>query len=133
MPTPFRSARQLAVACARIAGNMKAADVVVLDIGPFLQLTDYFVIATGTNPRHLRATAEEIIRTLKQRGVRRLNTDSRSEASWLLLDFGDVVVHLFEPAQRAFYDLEGLWADAKRISWGRKGRPAAKPKEKAEA
>ncbi len=122
MPTPIRTARQLAIACARLAADMKALNIVILDVGSFLQLTDYFVIATCTNPRQLRATAEEIIRELKQQGIRRLGEEGKGDAHWLLIDFGDVVVHLFEPDRRGFYDLEGLWADAKRVSWGRRAK-----------
>ncbi len=125
MATKIRNARQMAVACARLAADMKAAEIAVLDVGPFLQLTDYFVVATCTNPRHLSATAEEIVRTLKRQGIRCLGKEGKSDAPWLLIDFGDVVVHLFQTERRSFYDLEGLWADAKRISWGRRKKSTA--------
>jgi ribosome-associated protein len=120
LPTTLRTARQLAVACARAAADKKATDIVILDIGAFLSLTDYFVIATCSNPRQLRAIADDLVHDLKQEGIRCLSREGRADTPWLLLDFGEAVVHLFEPASRAFYDLEGLWADAKRVPWGRR-------------
>jgi ribosome-associated protein len=122
LPTKISTARQLAVSCARLAADKKAADIAILDIGPLLRLTDYFVIATCTNPRQVRAIADDLVHTLKQQGIRCLGQEGRTDTNWILLDFGDVVVHIFGEEQRRFYDLEGLWADAKRIAWERKTR-----------
>jgi ribosome-associated protein len=115
----------MAVACARLADDKKAADIVILDVGPLIAITDYFVIATCSNPRQIRAIADEIRTTLKAEGRRALNSEGRNEASWLLIDYGDVVVHLFSESQRRYYDLEGLWADAKRIAWAPRRRTSA--------
>lgn len=120
MPAAIRTARQLAVACARIASDKKAVGIVILDVGAALYLTDFFVIATGTNPRQLKAIADETTRALKKAGVRRLGEEGRPEAGWVLMDFGDVVLHLFDEERRRFYDLEGIWADAARVPWGRR-------------
>jgi ribosome-associated protein len=125
LTTPIRTARQLAVACARLADDMKAADIVILDVAPLIVITDFFVVATCTNPRQLRAIADELRHTMKARGIRPLGEEGRADASWLLLDYGDVVVHLFGESQRHHYDIEGLWADAKRVSWGARRRKTA--------
>lgn len=125
MPTTIRTARQLAIACARAAADKKATNIVILDVGPLLRLTDFFVVATCSNSRQSRAIAEDLIRTLKQQGIRCLGEEGKRDTAWLLLDFGEVVVHLLEPSQREFYDLEGLWADAKRVSWGKRVKAEA--------
>ena len=80
-------------------------------------LTDYFVIASGTNPRQVGAIADELTRTMREGRVRCLGTEGVPEGRWALLDFGDVVVHVFDETTRAFYDLEHLWGDAPRVRW----------------
>jgi ribosome-associated protein len=82
-----------------------------------MALTDYFVITNGTNTRQVQAIADEIMKAMKKRGVRCLSTEGMAEATWVLLDYGDVVVHVFDRSTRAFYDLEHLWADAPRARW----------------
>jgi ribosome-associated protein len=129
LPTKNRTARPLAIRCARLAADKKAADITILDIGPLLHLTDYFVIATCTNPRQVRAIADDLVHTLKQDGIRCLGQEGRADTNWILLDFGDVVVHILGEEQRRFYDLEGLWTDAKRIAWERKTKDKAPAKE----
>lgn len=120
MPTPIRTARQLAAACARLASDKKAEDVVILDVGRVLYLTDYFVVATCANPRQIQAIADDLARSLKPLGFRCRGHEGRPETNWLLLDFGDVVIHLFDAERRRFYDLDGLWADARRVAWERR-------------
>lgn len=90
----------------------KAQDVVVLDLGGVTDMTDYFVIATGTSDTHVRSTAEHVLQSLKEEGQRAAHQEGLSSGRWALLDFVDVVVHIFHPAQRNFYQLERLWADA---------------------
>ena len=111
--------RRLAVRFAQIADDRKAEDIVILDVRGRLYLADYFVIASGTNPRQLRAVAEEMQRETRAAGVKLIGAEGLPVSRWVLMDFGDVIVHLFEPVTRAFYDLEMLWADAPRVQWRR--------------
>ena len=83
---------------------------------------DYFVLASGASRRQLHAMSEEIDHALEDRlGDRRLGIEGYQESRWILLDYGDVVIHLFEPATRAYYALEDLWAQAKRVELKDKG------------
>jgi ribosome-associated protein len=107
------------VRLAQIADEHKALDVAVLDLRPLGYLTDYFVLASGTNPRQLRAIAEEVQREAREARVRLLGAEGLPDSRWVLLDFVDVVLHLFEPTTRAFYGLETLWGDAARVAWRR--------------
>ena len=88
----------------------------VLDVSSVIVLTDVFVIATGTSRRHVKTLAEEIEAQLKQLDRRPLRREGVEEGSWVLIDFGDVVVHLFDEETRAYYDLERLWRDAPRLA-----------------
>ena len=109
--------RDAALACARIADGKKARDIVVLDIGRLFFLTDFFVIATGNNTIQLRAIADEVHHRLKEAGVHRLSLTGYQDGRWVLMDYNDVVVHLFLPEAREYYDLELLWGDAPRVDW----------------
>ncbi len=98
--------------------DKKAADVVLLDVGDLLQITGVFVIATGTSNRQVKGLADEVTEKIKDRFERRpARKEGVTEAQWVLLDYGDVIVHIFQPDTRAFYDLERLWGDAPRIAW----------------
>ena len=110
-------ARDVAISCARIADSKKARDIVVLEIGKLLFLTDYFVIATGENRIQLQAIAEDIQHQLAAAGAHEIGRSGFTDFRWLLLDYNDVVVHLFLPEARAYYDLELLWGDAPRVTW----------------
>ncbi len=108
----------LALRLARLAYELKGEDVVVLDVYDQLRITDFFVIATGYNERHLRAMAEEIDLTLKKEDGRLKNhAEGMKNERWVLLDYGTVVVHLFHPEAREHYDLEFLWAASPRLEW----------------
>jgi len=96
----------------RILDELKARDVVVLRMEKVLPITDYFVIATGGNRRHVESLREVIQKRLKERGWLPLHRSGRDAGTWVLLDYGPVVVHLFQPREREYYDLEMLWADA---------------------
>jgi len=109
--------RDTALTCARIADGKKARDIVVLDIRRLFFLTDFFVIATGNNTIQLRAIADEVNRRLKEAGLRRLSLTGYQDGRWVLMDYIDVVVHLFLPEAREYYDLELLWGDAPRLDW----------------
>ena len=90
----------------------------ILDVGDLLGITDAFVLATGTNTRQVRTIVEEIELQLREGGGRRPRAaEGRDDASWVLLDYGDMVVHVFLPETREFYGLERLWADAAKIPW----------------
>ncbi len=96
------------VAC----GDHKAVDGVVLDLRKLSDATDYFVVVSGTSDTHVRAIAEGVLEALRERGVRAHHIEGLASGRWVLLDFVDFVVHVFHPALRAFYQLEGLWGDA---------------------
>lgn len=108
-----------ALAAARCADAMRGQDVVVLDMTPRTSIVDFFVIVTANSRRQMQAIADEVNRTLKgERGNPRLSIEGyRTEGNWLLMDYGDVVLHVFTQEGRQLYNLEELWADARRIDW----------------
>jgi ribosome-associated protein len=121
---PARSDQALerALAAARTADDNRGRDIVVLDLRGLTAFFDYFVIATGTSRRQLHAISEEIDHALEEgMGDRRLGIEGYGESRWILLDYGDVVVHLFDPETRAYYALENLWAQAKRVPFESRG------------
>lgn len=99
----------------KAAREKKASDLVVLDLRPVASFTDYFVICTGTNARQVQAVADSVEEHLRNAGKRPLHVEGRSGAEWILLDYGDFIVHALNPAARRFYDLERLWRDADRL------------------
>ena len=107
---------ELALAAARTAAENRGRDLVVLDLREVTAIFDYFVIATGTSRRQLHAISEEIDRVLQEElGDRRLGIEGYAESRWIVLDYGNVVIHLFDDEARGFYDLENLWAEGKQI------------------
>ena len=104
-----------------VADQKKAHDIQVLDLRKLLFITDFFVIASGRNRRQLQAIADEIMRSLQENDTRPFSLEGYGEGSWILIDYGDVVVHLFLEEMRKFYALEMLWGDAPGINW--QGRP----------
>ena len=115
-------ARKLAVAAARIAHDDNCEDIVVLDLRGVSPVTDYFVIATGTSDRQLRAVGDEIAEHGVSVGQKVWHVAGRDVADWVLLDFVDVVVHLFDQEHRRYYDLEMIWGEAPRVDWRRRTR-----------
>lgn len=106
----------LALAAARTAAENRGRDVVVLDLREQTPICDYFVLATGTSRRQLHAMSEEIDHKLEDDlHDKRLGREGYDESLWILLDYGNIVIHLFDEETREYYDLEGLWADAKRV------------------
>lgn len=125
-------AREIALLAAEAASDKKAGDVVVLDVAQTLVITGYFVIATGTTDRHVRSIADEVEDQLRETaGMKPIGREGEREGRWILLDFGDVVVHVFQPDERDFYRLEKLWADAPRVQLP--GDVATAPEAQAEA
>lgn len=110
----LQRSRELAVAAARSALANRASDVIVLDVCEQTALFDYFVIATGTSRRQLHAISEEIDDVLqKGLGDVRLGIEGYEDSRWIVLDYGSVVIHLFDEEARSYYDLESLWADGR--------------------
>lgn len=106
----------LAVDVADAADDRKATDLVVLEVADVLAVVDLFLLATATSDRQLKAVAESIEERARERhGRRPQRREGRADSGWLILDFGDVVCHLFSSEQRDFYSLERLWADVPRI------------------
>ena len=97
------------------AGEKKAVNSVVLDLREIASFTDYFVITSGTNERQVQAISDEIVETLKKAGTAAARVEGYKTAEWILLDYGDFVVHVFDEKARAFYDLERLWRESKRV------------------
>ncbi|MCS7304360.1 MAG: ribosome silencing factor [Thermoguttaceae bacterium] len=113
-------ALQRAARAAQTAQQLQGRDVLVLDMRKLTTLFDYFVLATGTSRRQLHAMSEEIDRVLeREMGDRRIGLEGYEDSRWIVMDYGDVVVHLFDEATRAYYALEELWAQARRVNWQR--------------
>ncbi len=111
MPAPPEAVAAAVTAC-RAADDKQAGDLVLIDVADLLAVVDLFVIATARNERQLRAVAEAIEERMRdEHGLRPIRREGPPESGWYLLDFGDVVCHLFDPQQREFYMLERLWAD----------------------
>lgn len=101
-----------ALRAAHLAQDMKANDVVLLNLQGVTDMTDYFVIASGTSDTHVRSIGEHIISEMKKQGVRVHHVEGVQQGRWVLLDFVDFVVHIFHPTLRSFYQIERLWSDA---------------------
>lgn len=107
---------ELALTAARIAAENRGKDIVVLDLRPVTQIFDYFVVVTGSSRRQLHAIAEEIDRVFEEElHDRRLGREGFQESRWILLDYGNVVIHLFDDETRQYYDLENLWGGGQRV------------------
>jgi ribosome-associated protein len=104
-------ALDLALTAARAASSRKAEEIIALDVSERLVLTDVFLIASATNERQVSAIAEVIEEALHTRGVKAIRREGLRQARWILLDFGDVVVHVQHAEDRVYYALERLWAD----------------------
>lgn len=89
--------------------DMKAGNIVSLDVKPLTSITDYMVIATGTSSRHVQAIADKLVEHLKPLIQRPVHLDADMDREWVLVDLGDVIVHIMQPRTRDFYQLETLW------------------------
>lgn len=119
-PEPQRrsneEAERFAVDAARVAAQTRAENVVVLDVRGLCSFADYFVIATGSSDRQMRAVLHHIrehARSIDRKPFRTAEADS----TWMLADYVDVVIHLFDPRHRGYYDLDGLWGDGRPVAW----------------
>jgi len=101
--------------CRQIALDKKAEEAIILDVRSISNVADYFLICTGTSEPHLKAIADEITRRLRDEGIRPLHRDGYPASRWVVMDYGDVLIHVFHPELRQRYGLEDLWGDAKRV------------------
>ena len=97
------------------ASEKKALDIVVLDLREIASFTDFFVITSGANERQVQAISDEVYDSLKKAGSTAARVEGYKTAEWILLDYGDFIVHVFEQKARQFYDLERLWRESKRV------------------
>jgi ribosome-associated protein len=111
-----------AILCLEIIKERKAVDPVLFEMGKLTSVADYFLIASGTSSRQVQAMSRHLQKRMREMGYRAYGIEGEQEGHWVLLDFGDVVIHLFFQPYREFYDLEGLWIDAPRV--GAKGEVA---------
>lgn len=106
---------QLAKVAVDAAADKKAFDILLLDIRDVTTIADYFVVCSASNARQIQAIAESVDEALRSQGGRLLNREGVGDAGWVLLDFGDIVVHIFNAQEREYYSLEHLWNAAKRV------------------
>jgi ribosome-associated protein len=109
--TATEHSRELALLAAHAASDKLATDIVLIDVSDRLAITDVFVIATGNNERQVEAIVDEVEEKLRQAGEKPLRREGRRDGRWVLLDYGDVVVHVQHAEERVFYALERLWKD----------------------
>ncbi|MGB1125941.1 MAG: ribosome silencing factor [Phycisphaeraceae bacterium] len=117
-PTPVREeAEQFAIAAAQLLNDYDCGDIRVLDVRGVSPLTYYLVIASGTSDRQLRSLTKQVANLGEEQGFERFGDDTDEAATWMVADFVEVMVHLFEPNTRGHYDLEMLWGDAPEVNW----------------
>jgi ribosome-associated protein len=113
---PFAGdARDLALRIAELLADTPASDTLVLDIHELSSVADYFVICSGDNERQLRAISNQLLEKLGEQKVRPHRTEGSPQAGWIVFDYGDSIVHVFDVEQRAFYRIESLWAEAQTL------------------
>lgn len=115
-PPAADRALPLALLAARVAGETRGTEIRILDLRALTPVVDYFVIATGTSRRQMHAMADEIEKVVRlDLQDRKRGAEGYEEGRWIVLDYGDVMVHLFDPEARSYWDLEGLWSDAAQV------------------
>jgi ribosome-associated protein len=117
--------RQIAVTAARAAAAKQAADVTILDVHSLIVITDYFVICSGQTDRQVKTIVEEVEKAVRELGEKPIRREGEADSRWVLLDYIDVVVHVFAEQEREYYDLERLWRDAPRVGWNGSEQAAA--------
>lgn len=118
------SSKKKSLDCVNAALEKKAVDIVLLKTREIVSYADYFLICGGRSDRQVQAIAQSIGKALKKQGHRALGIEGMNQGRWVLIDCGDVIVHIFQESVRRFYDLEGLWIDAPRVDI--EGEPVAK-------
>jgi ribosome-associated protein len=111
-------AKDKALLVAKALSAKKGQDIVILNLQGLTLVADYFVLATGKSGIQVQSLADNVLEELAKAGLKELRVEGLREARWVLVDYGDVVVHIFQEEDRRFYDLERLWGDAKRIEYG---------------
>jgi ribosome-associated protein len=109
--------RAVAVAAGRAAADKQATDIVVLDVSKVIVITDYFVICSASTQRQVKTVIEAVEQSVRELGARPIRREGEVGAGWWLLDYVDVVVHVFGTEEREYYDLERLWRDAPKVDW----------------
>ncbi len=115
MNEAFKDSKEKSIFCAQIALEKKAMDVTILELKKVSSITDYFLICSGRSDRQVQAIAEHIGEKMREKGIFPLGEEGLREGKWVLLDYDDVVIHIFYDEVRRYYDLEGLWIEAPRI------------------
>jgi ribosome-associated protein len=111
------STKEKALVCAREASAHKAVDLVLLEVTGLTSYTDYFIICSGKSSRQVQGLADKLEANLANLGIKPLGIEGRGEGHWILMDYADVIIHIFYEPVRYFYDLESLWSDAERVLW----------------
>jgi ribosome-associated protein len=106
-----------AMLCARETSQFKGIDLILLDVRGLTSFTDYFLICSGKSSRQVQGIADNLEASLANLGIKPLGIEGRPEGHWILMDYADVVIHIFYEPVRYFYDLESLWSDATRVIW----------------
>lgn len=109
------SSKELALMLSQTAHDKKAEDLIVLDVQGLSSFTDYFVVMSGRSTRHVQGLADAISANMRKKRISQSSAEGYNEGQWVLLDYNDVVVHIFYHESRSFYDIEGLWHDAPRL------------------
>jgi len=121
-PERSEQAKQFAIEAARTLHDDKCESVIVLDLRGKSQITEYFVIATGTSDRQMQSSGQDVADLGKQMQLPAARSNLKDQgATWIIVDCVDVIAHIFDAEQRTFYDLEMLWGDARRVDWSRPG------------
>ena len=118
-PTRAPASLERALQCARIGAENNAKDIVILDLSGITPIFDYFVLMTGASRRQIHTLAEETDAYMRSEDEKRLSIQGYQSSRWVVQDYGDIVVHVFDRESREYYALEDLWADAPRIDWQR--------------
>ena len=124
-PTPQREgpaverARAFAIEVARLLHDSRCEDVLLYDMRGLSEVTDFMIVASGTSDRQIKSAARYVGELAAEHGFERFGSDRDDAATWVVLDYVDLLVHLFEPTTRAHYDLEMMWGDAEQIAWQR--------------
>lgn len=108
-------AHELAIAASRAAADAKGEEIVALDVSGRMPLTDAFVLVQGNNDRHVRAVVNAVDEAMQELGLKLVRSEGRTQARWVLLDYGDLIVHVQQPEDREFYSLQRLWKDCPTI------------------
>jgi ribosome-associated protein len=111
------AARKFSIDLAKLAASTRCSNVVILDVRGISPITDFFVLATGTSPRQMRTVCDDAAEFGQENGFHPLTQSGVEGETWMLIDFVDVVMHVFNGQARSFYDLESLWGDAPRVEW----------------